>query len=209
MVQPARSCNQVEQPVLGPLPPGSPYLNRCNQKEFLKILKANAGVGEDLGGEGQRANAARQNQTAREPQIEPTEDPRLTLAPGAEPGMGRGPYDAIEWLFVVNPGGVEPAPAPDPGQRSVGPPDIEASELVERWVRRVALGGDARRGVAKLDIGHGRYAGAELLVVAEAGRIAVELNLPHAEAASGLVDRVRSRLERRGYEADVVVLTAR
>jgi hypothetical protein len=76
--------------------------------------------------------------------------------------------------------------------------------LVERWVRKVSLGGDVRRGVARLEIGGGRFAGAELLVTAEAGRVAVELNVPEATDPS-LAERLRSRLERRGYSADVIV----
>jgi hypothetical protein len=89
----------------------------------------------------------------------------------------------------------------------VAPPQgvIELSELVERWVRRVAVGGDPRRGVARLDIGQGRFAGAELLVVAEAGRVSVELTLPDAASQAGLSERLRERLERRGYAAEVVV----
>jgi hypothetical protein len=82
---------------------------------------------------------------------------------------------------------------------------VELSELVERWVRRVAVGGDPRRGVARLDIGQGRFSGAELLVVAEAGRVSVELTLPSAAGDAGLSERLRARLERRGYAADVVV----
>jgi hypothetical protein len=78
-------------------------------------------------------------------------------------------------------------------------------ELVERWVRRVALGGDHRRGAVRLDIGQGRYSGAELLVVAEPGRVSVELQLPESLVEGDLSERLRSRLERRGYVADVVV----
>jgi len=46
--------------------------------------------------------------------------------------------------------------------------------------------------------------GAELVVVAEAGWVSVELSLPGA-AEPGLAERLRARLERRGYAAEVVV----
>jgi hypothetical protein len=82
---------------------------------------------------------------------------------------------------------------------------VEVAELVERWVRRVALGGDQRRGAVRLDIGQGRFAGAELVIVAEGGRVSVDLSLPPAMADGELSGRLRSRLERRGYEADVLV----
>ena len=78
-------------------------------------------------------------------------------------------------------------------------------ELVERWVRRVALGGDQRRGAVRLDIGQGRFSGAELLVVAEAGQVSVELQLPSTVAQGDLSERLRARLERRGYAAEVSV----
>jgi hypothetical protein len=108
-------------------------------------------------------------------------------------------------VSLFNPGGgVEAAKPPEAASPSGQPGVVELSELVERWVRRVALGGDQRRGVAKLDIGQGRFSGAELLVVAEAGRVSVELSLPGGVEA-GLAERLRSRLEGRGYVADVVV----
>ena len=128
------------------------------------------------------------------------------LAPDEQPGLGRGGGELAEWFSLFNPGGgfEGPRPPEPAGSAPLQPGVAELSDLVERWVRRVALGGDQRRGVARLDIGHGRFAGAELLVVAEAGRVSVELNLP-GTAEAGLSERLRSRLERRGYAADVVV----
>jgi hypothetical protein len=120
-----------------------------------------------------------------------------------------GPRGGADWgeLFALFQFGKElgVAPASALAKAEPQPPGVaELSRLVERWVRRVALGGDQRRGVAKLDIGQGRFAGAELIVVAEAGRVSVELHVPEA-IEPGLAERLRSRLERRGYEADVVV----
>jgi hypothetical protein len=77
--------------------------------------------------------------------------------------------------------------------------------LVERWVRRLAVGADPRRAAARLEIGAGRYAGAELLVVAEADRVSVEVCLPDGGADPGLAARLRERLEGRGYGAEVTV----
>ena len=136
--------------------------------------------------------------------MSPSGEPPPSLAPDQEPGLGRGGGELAEWLSLFNPGsGFEAPRSPEPVGQGV-PGATELSDLVERWVRRVALGGDQRRGVARLDIGHGRFAGAELLVVAEAGRVSVELNLP-GTADADLSQRLRSRLERRGYTADVVV----
>jgi hypothetical protein len=69
----------------------------------------------------------------------------------------------------------------------------------------VAVGGDSRRGVARLDIGSGRLSGAEVVVMAEAGRVSVELSLPAGTNATQLQERLQARLERRGFETDVVV----
>jgi hypothetical protein len=113
--------------------------------------------------------------------------------------------DLAEWFSLINPVG-EPAPSPVP--TNVGrndPVAANVAELVERWVRRAALGGDQRRGAVRLDIGHGRFAGSELLIVAEAGCVSVELNLPPSQADAGLSERLRTRLEQRGLSAEVLV----
>ena len=105
-------------------------------------------------------------------------DPALTgsrrrSCPPADQGpLGAG--DLAEWLSLINPpGGVE-SQAPEAAARPAAPGAFEVAELVERWVRRMAVGGDQRRGVARLEIEQGRFSGAELLVVAEGGRITVE-----------------------------------
>lgn len=77
--------------------------------------------------------------------------------------------------------------------------------MVEGWVRRVALGGDPRRAVARLDIGHGHYAGAELVVATEGGQVSVELTLPEGAVTADLSERLRARLLARGYTAEVAV----
>ena len=109
-------------------------------------------------------------------------------------------------LFLISPGGAADVtgaaaatPATDPARGA------ETPQLVERWVRRVALGGDARRGVARLDIGEGRYSGAELLVTAEARHVSVKLSLNGAEADEGLARRLRAGLEAKGYAVDIDV----
>lgn len=140
-----------------------------------------------------------------EREMSPEPDLSRRLAPEDQPGVGGGPGELAEWFSLINPtGGVEAAPLA--AAPALAPPGVvEVAELVERWVRRAALGGDQRRGAVRLDIGQGRFAGAELLVVAEAGRVSVELNLPPSLAHGDLSERLRSRLEGRGFEAEVVV----
>jgi hypothetical protein len=137
--------------------------------------------------------------------MSPEPDLSRRLAPEDQPSVGGGPGELAEWFALINPtGGVDPAPPPS-AQAPAPAGVLEVAELVERWVRRAAIGGDQRRAAVRLDIGQGRFSGAELLVVAEAGRVSVELNLPPSLAQGDLSDRLRSRLERRGLEAEVVV----
>ena len=128
------------------------------------------------------------------------------LAPDDRPGLAPGPGEPAGWLFLVSPSGgdggaglaLNQSPAAARGAESY------AAVLSERWVRRLALGGDARRAAARLEIGAGRVAGAELLVVTEPGHVSVTLNLP--EPVDGaLSSRLQRRLEARGYTADVTV----
>lgn len=132
-----------------------------------------------------------------------------SLAPEAEAGGGGQP-DPAAWLALFNPGGggseaatALPAATAQAAPAATSP--VEVADLVERWVRRVALGGDSRRGVARLDIGSGRLSGTEVVVMAEAGRVSVELSLPAGLNATELQERLQARLERRGFETDVVV----
>jgi hypothetical protein len=74
--------------------------------------------------------------------------------------------------------------------------------MAERWVRRLAWGTDGRRGTARLEIGAGGLEGAELVVTTEAGHVSVDVRLP-AAADVALSERLRSRLEARGYSATI------
>lgn len=137
-------------------------------------------------------------------QMGPEEAPSRTLAPDEQSGWGRGCLDPAEWLSAItSAGGAPPGQAePSSAGRTSQP---ELSELVEGWVRRLSVGGDQRRAVARLDIGHGAYAGAELVIAAEGGAVEVELTLPEGAAASGLSERLTSRLSARGYAPRVTV----
>jgi hypothetical protein len=135
------------------------------------------------------------------------EDRPDPLAPELEAGGGTR-LEPAELLALLSPRGGEVVFGPVPAESPAPTGTIEVAgvaALVERWVRRVALGGDSRRGVARLDIGSGRLAGAELTVVAEASHVSVELSLPPGQAAGALAARLRRRLEQRGFETEVLV----
>ncbi len=138
---------------------------------------------------------------------EPLEASSASLAPEEQAGKGRS-LEAAEWLvaFQGGPPGEGPRLAPPellPGAPRAAEPELAA--LVEGWVRRIALGGNSRRGVAHLDIGHGLYTGAQLVIAAERGHISIELTLPPGAPSSGLAERLRQRLGGRGYAAEVAV----
>jgi hypothetical protein len=135
------------------------------------------------------------------------EDAFVGLAPAEESVLARYPADPAAWLSFVNPAGGEGSRAmalatPAAGGRSAEP---DVTVLVERWVRRVSWGGDPRRAAARLEIGAGRYAGTELVLVAEGGHVSVEVNLANSGGELDLAQRLRRRLEGRGYGADVTV----
>lgn len=205
MVQPPPRVTSGGRPEQGPRPPPRGPITTGKYDEFrthLRKLSDPPGGGEPAPGAALGRLAEAQH-WGREMSPEP--DLSRRLAPEDQPSVGGGPGELAEWFSLINPtGGVDPPPstaahAPAPAGA------LEVAELVERWVRRAAIGGDQRRAAVRLDIGQGRFSGAELLVVAEAGRVSVELNLPPSLAHGDLSERLRSRLEGRGLEADVVV----
>lgn len=127
-----------------------------------------------------------------------------TLAPEEQSSWGRGSLDPAEWLSTVTSGAGLGSGQTEP-IAAARAPEPQLSELVEGWVRRLSVGGDQRRAVARLDIGHGAYAGAELVIATEGGAVQVELTLPEGAPTTDLSERLISRLTARGYEAQVAV----
>lgn len=127
------------------------------------------------------------------------------LAPAGEwLGVGHGD-PGLMWA-LINPGGGEGTNhGVQASVSSARSGDLPAATGTERWIRRLALGGDARRAAARLEIGEGRYAGTELVVVAEQGQVSVAVQLPDAAPERGLEQRLRGRLEARGFAVDVTV----
>lgn len=127
------------------------------------------------------------------------------LAPDERPRWGHSPENLAELFACLSPlsGAGAALPAEPPGASPAAAAQV--AELVERWARRISLGGDQRRGVARLDIAEGRYAGAQLLVSAEGSHVAVELTLPESPRDASLPERIRARLAQRGLSSEVTV----
>jgi hypothetical protein len=70
--------------------------------------------------------------------------------------------------------------------------------------RRVAWGGDRRKGSARIELSEGALAGATLVVHTEQRSVSVEIELPGGSGAGqGLQQRILERLEGRGFTARV------
>ena len=203
MVQPLPPVISANRPKMALLGPAIRSTNSGKYGEFRHHLhQGKALLADPL----QREQMGRMGgpQSPREDREIPVEEERgRTLAPEEQWGVGRVNLDPAEWLAAItSAGGMVEGRGSEAGPIAHAP---ELSELVEGWVRRVALGGDQRRAVARLDIGHGKYAGAELVITAQGDRVSVELTLPEGAAVAGLSERLSSRLTARGYAAEVEV----
>ncbi len=73
-------------------------------------------------------------------------------------------------------------------------------ELMTSLVRRIAWGGDARRGSVRIELSGGALAGATLVVHAEGGRVQVELDTPPGADVSRWTERLALCLDARGVD---------
>ena len=81
----------------------------------------------------------------------------------------------------------------------------DLQNLLTGLARRVAWGGDRRKGSARIELSEGALAGATLVVHTEQRSVSVELELPAGARGTGLEERLRERLEARGFSASVRV----
>jgi hypothetical protein len=78
--------------------------------------------------------------------------------------------------------------------------------LINGLARRVAWGGDRRKGSARIELSEGPLAGATLIVHTEQRSVTVELQLPASGGVAGTwQQRILDRLEERGFSAQVRV----
>jgi hypothetical protein len=106
--------------------------------------------------------------------------------------------DASAWFRMGS------APAPTQPSLPVAPVAAHLAELVTRLVRRVAWGGDGRRGTVRLEIGDGELAGATVVVTSVARTISVELELPPGVCPEAWRERISKRLTARGLDIDQI-----
>lgn len=102
----------------------------------------------------------------------------------------------------ADPGRLPFADSVSGGQATVvrrAPASIE--ELLPQLVRRIAWGGDRRRGTVQMELGAGRHAGAIVTVHADGERVRVEVQGAEVEE---LRARIGARLERHGLNVESV-----
>ncbi|HEY5374006.1 MAG TPA: hypothetical protein VIK01_09975 [Polyangiaceae bacterium] len=80
----------------------------------------------------------------------------------------------------------------------------DLQNLLTGLARRVAWGGDRRKGTARIELSEGALAGATLVVHTEQRSVSVEIELPDGSSAGqGLEQRILDRLAGRGFAARV------
>ena len=105
--------------------------------------------------------------------------------------------------------GVTPALAEAQGAKAS--PSVPAfredlQDLINGLARRVAWGGDRRKGSARIELSEGALAGATLIVHTDLRHVCVELDLPSGGILPGdWQQRILDRLAERGFSAQVQV----
>ena len=79
----------------------------------------------------------------------------------------------------------------------------DLQNMLNGLARRVAWGGDRRKGSARIELSEGALAGATLIVHAEQRSVSVELELPPGAQAQGFQERIAERLQARGFSVSV------
>lgn len=129
------------------------------------------------------------------------ERPKTNDAPEREdppPSPLPEPLDRVLWSLRP------PAP-PEPPLPSPTPTLPPVDQLVDRLLRRIALGGSRHRGTAFLEIGAGGLQGATVAIHAEGGRLSIEVDAPDNESSRRWRSALEERLRERGLEAEILL----
>ena len=133
-------------------------------------------------------------ETGREPEPEKRQ--------GAEPLLDPLSCQMACQLAMV--GAMTTGPSPSASTPPAALPfTADLQNLLSGLARRVAWGGDRRKGTARIELSEGALAGATLVVHAEQRTVTVELELPAGAGTHGWEARLTERLEARGFAARV------
>ena len=134
----------------------------------------------------------------------PRRDEDATSEPRLDTGK-EGFLDPLWCQMAVHPGITPAVVVGQPAPASAALPFREdLQNLLSGLARRVAWGGDRRKGSARIELSEGALAGATLVVHTEQRSVSVEIELPGGSSAGqGLQQRILDRLEGRGFAARV------
>jgi len=127
----------------------------------------------------------------------------------ADRRVGHSPLDPLlcqmAIQFGINPAvGLSASGATEPSAALPLREDLQ--NLITGLARRVAWGGDRRRGSARIELSVGPLAGSTLTVHAEQRTVTVELELaPGSSLAGDWQQRILERLNARGFSAQIRV----
>ena len=160
-------------------------------------MRADEGRGDEavarLGAEDARPDASRSEDSACTGPDEAPVGPEATLDP------------MVQVLGSLAPRAL-PASASARPPEPAAPLDARAplEQLMTRLVRRVAWSGNARSGVARLELGAGELAGATLTIQADDGVVRVALDLPPGADGAAWRERISGRLGARGLQVESI-----
>ncbi len=127
------------------------------------------------------------------------------LAPEPDLDSRQAPLDPLWCQMALHPGCTAPVMQAAPPAALSLRDDIQ--NLLTGLARRVAWGGDRRRGSARIELAEGALAGATLIVHTEHRSVRVEIELPGgAPATQDLQQRILERLQGRGFVASVRIV---
>lgn len=125
---------------------------------------------------------------------------------GGDPRAAGGPLDPLARSFAHGQLHVAAAPPAAPALPP-NPTLVHLDQMMTKLVRKVAWGGDGRRGTARLELGAGDLAGATIVVQSDHGALSVDVELPPGAPADVWRERLEKRFKGRGF--DLVELNVR
>jgi len=126
-----------------------------------------------------------------------SETPADAAEPGRDDALERWVGQLFDPLSLVarSNSGAEPARVSEP-----------SPVWVSETIRRIAWGGDRRRGTARVELGGGVFEGACLQVHANGASLRIELTAPPGVDASRLAERIEARLAKRGLQLESLAI---
>lgn len=122
--------------------------------------------------------------------------PKAAAATSRRSGGGEGDLDPLARSLAV-PGAIPLSSSATASPVASVVPDVADARVLEDAVRRIAWGGDRRRGVARLELG-GSYEGTVVTVQGEGREVTLRLEVPPGTDVNRLPERLVERLTARG-----------